>query len=428
MKKKAKLLVYAALFVMAPFGGAHAQNAELRPLWGPDRGRNESVAERPRPDYAAPGVRLGAFIARPSVGVEVGRDDNIYYQPGNETDDVTYTTRTRVGVESNWTRHHAEVAVGLDDYRFQDNDSEHHSDLNVEGQLRIDIQRSSHLLIGGRQARLAEARGAPNAPTAAAKPVRYEVREAHVGGLYEFNRMRTSLRLDRQGFNFKDAPLVAGGFAEQDNRDYVATTLTGRVEYALSPDSALMVQLSGNERKYELSPPRAAFDRNSTGSSYMVGFNTDIGNLVRGEVAVGYLQQDYKDNRLASPSGVAFDSKIEYFASPLATVTVAARRRVEETLIGVASSYLTTDVEARVDYELRRNVVLSGGLARNTRDFEGIDRKDNLWFADAGARILLNRRVELGAAWRFEKLDPSGANPASEYDVNRFVVSAAFRL
>jgi hypothetical protein len=258
--------------------------------------------------------------------------------------------------------------------------------------------------------------------------VRYEVREAFVGGLLEFNRMRTSLRLDRQGFNFKDAPLVIGGFAEQDDRDYVATTLTGRVEYALSPDSALMVQLSGNERKYELAPPRAAYDRNSTGSSYMVGFNTDISNLVRGEVAVGYLQQDYKDNRLSSPSGVAFEGKVEYFATPLSTFTFTGQRRVEETLTGVASSYLATNLEARVDYELRRNVVLSGGFARNTREFEGIDRKDDLWFADAGARYLLNRRVELGAAWRFEKLDPSGAIPALKYEVNRFVVSAAVRL
>lgn len=426
--KKAKLLAYAALVILAPFGVAHAQNAELRPLWGPDRGRNESVAERPRPDYEPAGVRLGAFTAKPSVGLEVGYDDNIYYQPSNQTDDLTYTTRTRVGVESNWSRHRAYASVGLDDYRFQDSDSEHHTDLNVEGMLRIDIQRSSHLLIGGRQARLAEARGAPDAPAAAAKPVRYEVREAYVGGLVEFNRMRTSLRLDRQGFNFKDAPLIAGGSAEQDDRDYVATTLTGRVEYALSPDSALMLQLSGNERKYELSPPRAAYDRNSTGSSYMVGFNTDIGNLVRGEVAVGYLQQDYKDNRLSSPSGVAFDGKVEYFASPVATLTFVGQRRVEETLTGVASSYLATNLEARVDYELRRNVVLSGGLARNTREFEGIDRNDDLWFADAGARYLLNRRVELGAAWRFEKLDPSGAIPALKYEVNRFVVSAALRL
>ena len=139
--------------------------------------------------------------------------------------------------------------------------------------------------IGGRQARLAEARGAPDSPTAAAKPVRYEIREAFISGVHEFNRVRASLRLDRQDFNFKDAPLAGGGVAEQDDRDYVTTILTARAEYALSPDTALLVQASGNEREYELVPPRAAFDRNSTGLSYLVGFNTDIGNLVRGELA-----------------------------------------------------------------------------------------------------------------------------------------------
>lgn len=426
--RKAYLLVWAAIVALAPFGAAHAQTTELRPLWGPDRGRNESVAERPRPDYQPAGVRLGAIVARPGVGVDVGYDDNIFYQPSGETEDLTYTTRARLGLETDWSRHGVNVAVGLDDYRFQDNESEHHTDPYVEGQVRIDIQRASHILIGGRQARLSEARGAPDAPAAAAKPVRYEVREAYLGGLYEFSRFRTSLRVDRQGFNFKDAPLLGGGVREQDDRDYVATTVTGRVEYALSPDAAVMVQASGNERVYELAPPRAAFDRNSTGSSYTVGFNTDIGNLVRGEAIVGYLQQDYEDSRLGSPSGLAFDGKLEYFASPLATVTLAARRRVEETLTGAASAFLATNLEARVDYEFRRNVLLFAGLAKGDREFEGIDRHDDLWFADTGARILLNRRVELGAVWRFEKLDPSGAVPASGYDVNRFVVSANFRL
>jgi hypothetical protein len=386
------------------------------------------VAERARPDYEPAGMRFGAFVARPSVTAELGFDDNLYYQPNNQTDDLTFTTRTRVGVETDWSRHQLQVAVGLDDYRFQDNDSEHHTDITVEGQGRLDVYRTSYILIGGRQARLAEARGAPDAPTAAAKPVRYEVREAFIFGSHEFNRVRASLRLDRQGFNFKDAPLVGGGVIEQDDRDYVATTLTGRVEYALSPDTAILAQLSGNEREYELAPPRAAFDRNSTGSSYMVGFNTDLGNLVRGEVAVGYLQQDYDDPRLASPGGLAFDGRIEYFASPLATVTLSARRRVEETLTGAASSYVATTLDARVDYELRRNLLLTGGISKGDRAFEGIDRDDDLWFADAGARYLLNRRVELGAAWRFEKLDPSGAIPAPGYDVNRFVVSVTVRL
>ncbi len=426
--KKSRLLVCAALFVLAPLGLAHAQNPEDGPRWGPDRGRNESVAERPRPDYEPAGIRLGAFVARPSVALELGYDDNIFYETNNQTDDMTYTTRARVGLESTWSRHQIQVAVGLDDHRYQDNDSEHHSDPFIEAQGRLDIQRATYIMVGGRQARLAEARGAPDTPTAAAKPVRYEVREAFIAGVHEFNRIRASLRLDRQGFNYKDAPLIGGGVAEQDDRDYVATTLTGRVEYALSPDTALLAQVSGNEREYELAPPRAAFDRNSTGSSYMVGVNTDIGNLVRGEIAVGYLQQNYDDGRLASPSGLAFDGKIEYFASPVATVTLSAKRRVEETLTGLASSYVATNYDARIDYELRRNVLLTAGVSRGDRAFEGINRDDDLWFVDAGARYLLNRRVELGAAWRFEKQDSSGAIPAQDYDVNRFVVSAALRL
>lgn len=425
---KALLLAYTALIAIIPFASAHAQDARAdAPRWGADRGRNESVTDRARPEYQAPGLRLGAINLHPGLGLEAGSDSNIFYRDSGTVDDVVYATRPKIEAETTWSRHRIAAVVGLDDYRFQDSRSEEHTDIYAEGEARLDVHRGTYLQIGGGQARRAEARSAPDSPGAAAKPVRYEDRYAYLSGTHEFGRARATLRLDRRGLNYKDAPLVGGGVIDQDIRDYVTTTVTGRLEYALSPDTAILGQVSGNTRDYEIKPPRAAFNRDSKGSSYYVGFNTDLSNMLRGEIIVGYLQQNYDDPGLPSPKGVAVEGKMEYFLSPLTTVTVDGRRRVEETNQSTAAAYLSTEFGGRIDHELRRNVLLTAGVNSENRDFQGADRTDDLLFADAGARFLLNRRVELGARWRFERQNSSGVASAQDYEVNRFVVSAALR-
>ncbi len=430
---KARMLACAAMVALFPFSFATAQEAVPEtardaPRWGADRGRNESVAERVRPEFAAPGLELGAITVKPSLGLDVGTDSNIFYEPSGETDDVVFVSRPRIEAATTWSRHRVALAVGLDDFRFQDSDSEEHTDVYAEGEGRLDVRRGTYLVVGGGQSRRAEARSAPDTPGALAKPVRVEDRHAYIAGVHEFGRARATLRLEKQGLNYKDAPLATGGVADQDIRDYTVTTLTGRLEYALSPDTAMFGQLSGNKREYEIKPPRATFNRDSEGSSYLIGVNTDLSNLIRGEVSVGYLQQNYDDPGLSSPKGLALEGKVEYFATPLTTITVSGRRRIEETVAATASSYLSTTFAARVDHELRRNILLMAGAGSEKREFEGANRDDDLLFADAGARFLLNRRVELGARWRFERQDSSGAVSAQDYDVNRFVVSATVRF
>lgn len=427
---KARLFVFAALVALVPSLTAHAQTAAPdSPRWGADRGRNESVMERVRPDFQAPGIDLGAVTVRPSVSLDIGTDSNIFYEPTNETDDIVYVTRPRVEAQTTWSRHQIAVSAGMDDFRYQDSDSEHHTDLYVDAEGRLDIRRGTYLVAGGGQSRRAESRSAPDSPGAAAKPVRFEDRHAHIAAIHEFGRFRGTLRLEKQGLNYKDAPLVGGGVSDQDIRDYTVTRATGRLEYALSPDTAVFGQVSGNKREYEIKPPRAAFNRDSEGSDYLIGINTDLTNLIRGEVAAGYLQQNYDDPSLSSPKGLALEGRMEYFATPLTTLTFSGRRRVEETVAAAsASAYLTTAFGGRIDHELRRNILVTGGLETQKREFEGADRDDDLLFADVGARFLLNRRVELGAAWRFERQDSSGALSAQDYDVNRFVGSAALRF
>ena len=440
---KARMLACVAVAALAPFlmsamAPAYAQDGaiptgtvQVAPLpqpFGFGRGRNESIATRARPDFDPKGIRFGALLVRPGVAAELGTDSNVFYQASNEIDDIIVTLKPRLEAATTWSRHSLSAAVGLDDYKYQDNPSEDHTDLNVSGEGRLDVLRGTYLVLGGAQSRQTERRGDPDSPLTAAKPLRFETRGAYAIGVHEFNRARVSLRLDRVNLNYKDTPLTGGGVADQDQRDHTTTTATARVEYALSPDTALVAQVAGNRRDYTLTPPNATFDRDSEGSTYLVGINSDLSNLVRGELTVGYLQQNYDDPALKDAKGLALEGSVEYFATPLTSFTLGASRRVEETLTTGASSYVSTEGHARIDHELRRNILLTAGVGLLNRDFQGTARTDDVTQADIGARFLLNRRMELGARWRYERQQSSGPVADPEFDANRFVVSAAVRV
>jgi hypothetical protein len=433
---KAKLMACAALAALVTGVLAPSAFAQAVPDPAPatiqdfsfDRGRNQGVAERPRPDFDPVGLRVGAFTFRPEATAEVGTDSNVFYQPSNEQDDIVLTLKPRIAAQTDWSRHGLRAEIGLDDYRHQDNKSEDHTDVYARGEARLDVRRGTYLAVGGNQERLTERRGSPDSPGAAAKPVRFEVRSAFASAVHEFNRARLSLRVERENRNFKDTPLTGGGVADQDQRDHTTTTATARAEYGLSPDTAFVVQVAANTRKYELKPPRAAFDRDSEGASYLAGFNTDLTNLIRGEVIVGYLYQDYDDPGLKTARGLAAEANVSYFATPLTTLSFKARRSVEETLTTGSSSFVATEADIRVDHELRRNILLGAGVGMLNRDFQGMTRDDEVLLADAGARFLLNRRMEVGARWRYERQDSSGPVADPDYDVNRFTVSATLKF
>ena len=62
--------------------------------------------------------------------------------------------------------------------------------------------------------------------------------------------------------------------------------------------------------------------------------------------------------------GAAYAANVEWYATPLTTVSFSARRDVEETGAAGAATYLSSDLGLRVDHELRRNIILSGGVGR----------------------------------------------------------------
>jgi hypothetical protein len=152
----------------------------------------------------------------------------------------------------------------------------------------------------------------------------------------------------------------------------------------------------------------------------LAGANFELAALVRGEIGVGYLTQEFDDSAFDDVSGFGARAQVEWFPTQLTTVTLTGSRTVEDAAISRSSSYLSNNVNLQVDHELLRNLILSGTAGYGKDDYRGIDRTDERYNAGVSATYIMNRAVGVTLAYNHMNQDSSGAD--SSLDVANYTV------
>ncbi len=325
--------------------------------------------------------------------------------------------------QSNWNQSMVDAYARANLARNASHSSEDTTDYSFGADGRLDIVRGSDLKAGGEFQHLTEPRTSSGSPGGALSPVQYLQSSAYASGEHVINRIKLSMKGDWTDLNYLSAPAAGGGLINENDRDRHIYTMNGRVDYALSPDTALFVEADGNWRDYRLPGTIGAPARDSKGYQLLAGANFDISALIRGEIGVGYLHQSFTDFA-AYPTigGFGLRGKVEWFPSELTTVTVSGARSVEDAAIAGSGGYLSTNLGAQIDHELLRNVIVSANASYGNDAYKGIDRTDKRYNAGVNATYLINSKVGLNAGYIYFKQNSSGALAGTDFVVNRLMV------
>lgn len=432
MTGKAGLFLLGAALTLSA-GAARAQSVQGALATGEEkaegnflRDRNISVLERPHPGYEALGVHLGGFMLWPKVSASSEYNDNVFATGADQIDDVVFHVSPQLTLTSDWARHWLQAHASGTFNRYARESDQNSDDYSLGLDGRLDVLRQADVSGGVNVSRLTEPRTAVGTE-GQAFPVEYQLTTVYVSGTRTFNRLKLSGRLDWSRYDY----LQTRGNFPQDDQDRQVSLATVRADYALTPDTAVFVEITGNDRNYRLSssplvdgtPVYPAFvNRDAKGIGGLVGANFEVAALVRGEIGFGYQRQNYKDDAFHDYSGLGARAKVEWFPTQLTTVTLTGSRAVEDAALAGASSYLATSLAARVDHELLRNLVLSANGSFDDDDYRGIDRRDRRYGLGFSASYLMNRRVGLTLAYSHFKNDSTGADvdPAfRKYTVDR---------
>jgi hypothetical protein len=391
------------------------------------RDRNVSVTARPRPDYQAAGIRTGSFLLFPKLTTTVESNDNIFAQKTVTTSDTVWHVQPEATLSSDWNRHALSLFARGSLNRYSKHDSENTDDYSVGANGRIDVARDSAINGGVSYGRATEPRTSPDSAAGAIEPTRYDLTSGNISAFKEFNRLKLTGRIGADKYNYDDVASKTGKI-DQDYRDRVESALSGRADYAVSPDTALFIEVIGNRRDYRLDKPAVSLTRDSEGVNVFGGANFELSALLRGEIGIGYMKQDYKDSTVKDVDGFAARGQVEWFPSELTTVTVVGSRSIKDSAASKVASYIANSASIRVDHELLRNVLLSANVGTGKDEYQGSTREDKVTSAGLRGTYLVNRNVGLTAGYAYEKRTTSGlvADRGAAYEVNK--VSAGLTL
>jgi hypothetical protein len=144
-------------------------------------------------------------------------------------------------------------------------------------------------------------------------------------------------------------------------------------------------------------------------------------------VSFGYLTEDFSDTAFSDIDGLAASARVEWFPTPLATFELSAQRAVTDTGISGAVGALTTTIAARVDYEVQRNVMVTGQISHRDDDYEGIARDDAGLAAAVDVLYLINAHVGASVSLQHSERNSSGAASGLGFDQESLGVNLVLR-
>ena len=177
-------------------------------------------------------------------------------------------------------------------------------------------------------------------------PTEYDRYDVTAGAEHRFARVLLRGDVDWTEYDYEGL---------QDFRDNEETRFSGRVEVDVTPRLDLLLQASVDEFEYANTPTL-----DSEGQTYLVGVALD-GDLVTGEISVGYFERDYEDPTVETFDGLAVAAALEWYITRLTTITFTGRQdaahrqvRIELPDFGAHGGRERRRIEQRADQKLAR--------------------------------------------------------------------------
>jgi len=169
--------------------------------------------------------------------------------------------------------------------------------------------------------------------------------------------------------------------------------------------------VEGNQRNIRGTPGQTL---DSQGYRALSGFTVGLTSLISGEFGAGHVQQRFDDLSIGTIEGPSYRAMLTWRPTRLLDVHFKAEQIVTETSDTSSTGVLANALQLGLDYELRRNVIVSlAGGYENDRFF-GQQRKDKVITSDARIKYLINR---YGAVSLFHRYTERNSDiPAFSFD------------
>jgi hypothetical protein len=369
-----------------------------------------------REPYDPVGVRIGSFVYFPEVEVAGEATSNVLRQTPAASD-VAAEMRTRARLVSNWSVHALEFnATGLTSFH-NEFPSEDDAAWRLEARGRLDVSRRTNLqgLIAHdvRQ----EGRAAIDASQFGDR-AEVTTNSADLTLNHRFNRLSLQLRGSYDDIDFGPATAASPGGNSNDDRDTKVATQAVRTTWQFKPTFAMFAEFEADQRRYNVAAVSDGFSRDSNGERYRAGIDFgSTGQIVRGEMSLGYGEQDPSDPGLGTVEGILIDANVAWRMSDLTTLLLLARTDIFDTNTAGSAGVISQSLGVEARHSLRRYLVATAGITYTDQDYDDVPIHESILSTALGLEYYVNREWTLFGLWThtdFDSNQPGGSWTADD--------------
>ncbi len=385
---------------------------------GTDVAPDVTVTSRRQSAYRSDGIRAGGYVIRPHVSEAVGYESNVLGTT-QATGSSLINTTAGIDLASDNSRYNVNAGVNVADTRYLDLPNQSYTNWNAHLGGSYDIGRDTAFVVLSHD-NLNQTQRDLDVPRLAT-PLPYQVDTLRTGYRAAFSRLSLTPSLEAARFAY-DSGFAGTSVYDQSYRNRVTLTPALVAAYEFATRRSIVVVVSDTSAWYSNNSgglPRRDFND----LSFLGGFDYDLNGFLRIRALAGYESRSFSSSTFKTIQAPIGELTLIYSPTGVTTISGTVSRRIQDSSDETTASATTLLARSRVDYELKRNVVLSvsGSVARNDYALGGSQLR---YGGGLGATYLLNRYAAIRATYDF--LARQTDNP-NLLNLNGFSAASNFR-
>lgn len=384
---------------------------------GPDgerAGAIDALSRTPEPNpYGPLGLRVGTFELNSTLEQGIGWTSNANLT--TEARSSTYSeTGLRLNAVSDWSRHSARIDGDVRYRKSLGGEEISDAEGGVNGELRLELGDQWNAFASGGYRVSPESASSPSTVTGAvSRPLRHTF-TGSAGLSRDVGRVRLGMYGDVARNVYGDARLENGDRLSQSDRDSTLSTLRLRTGYEISPALRPFVEAEIGRRSYDEAFDRDGYERSADRYALRSGFELDMGEKLRGEIAAGWVSERPEDARLDEISGLSLAANLAWSPVHGTTVELNGSTEVEGSTVAGKSGSLYHSGSVSLTRQLRHDLTGSVLAGIGWREYFGHDETDLVLRGEASLTWWMNRYAGITGRASYES--QRGTLPDRDYD------------
>lgn len=363
--------------------------------------------------YAAPGIRLGTFILRPTLQQGIEWTSNAQSTAGGSADFLSATSLNLEAV-SDWSRHSA--SLSLDGaYRTSITGSGFSEFTgSADARFGLDLGNDYRLNAGAGYSRGPEAATSPAVLTGTLGRALRQTLTANLGAEKHAGPLRAALTGDVSRNTYGASTLSTGGTVSQADRNNTLYSAKLRGGYEISPALVPFAELEYGRRIYDQRLDTGGYARSASIYGARAGLEFDRGDKLNGELSAGWIVENLDDSRLAPISALALDADINWSPMRGTIVSLNAGTEIEGSITAGSPGSVFYNTSLTVTRELRANLTGMASLGAGWRRYAASSDHDMTLNGQLSLTWWMNRYAGLTGRASHERISSNVAGRDSQ--------------